>query len=337
MKLGGAASAVRLKRGGPDPDATVRRRSKFPRRVSVLGKVMSIELAPSSTAGAGPSTGQPVNVYTPESQLRSPAKLARSMVRDLAAARHLAWRLFVRDISARYRQSALGVLWAFLPPVVTAVTFITLNRAAVINVGATAVPYPVFVLFGAVFWQLFSESLAAPLKAVEGSKSMLAKINFPREALIISGAGQVLFDFGIRAVILAVFLAVYRIPPTWGLLLLPFAVLALLTLGTVIGLLLTPVGALYSDVSAALPTVTGLWFFLTPVVYPAPTRWPYSLLSQVNPVSPLLNAARDLATRGTIQDPLLFLAESAATVVGLCLMWVLYRMSLPILIERMSA
>ena len=68
----------------------------------------------------------PVVVYTPESQLRRPGVLLRSMWRDLKASRELAWRLFVRDTSARYRQSLLGVLWAFVPPIVTGVVFIVL-------------------------------------------------------------------------------------------------------------------------------------------------------------------------------------------------------------------
>lgn len=277
------------------------------------------------------------NVYTPESQLLSPGRLARSMWRDLKASRSLAWRLMVRDISARYRQSALGILWAFLPPLVTAVTFVILNRAALINIGPTSVPYPVFVLVGAVFWQLFAESLAGPLRMIENSKSMLAKINFPREALIVSGMGQVLFDFGIRTSILLAALLIYRVPLTWGLLAAPIIAMSLLLLGTMLGLLLAPLGALYSDVSTALPIVTGLWFFLTPVVYPAPQSWPYSLLAQVNPVSPLLIASRDMAIHGAMHNLPTFLITFGITLVGLLVMWVLYRVSLPILIERMNA
>ena len=276
-------------------------------------------------------------VYTPESQLRSPVQLVRRMWSDLLAARKLAWRLMVRDISARYRQSVLGVLWAFLPPIVTALTFTILNRAALINVGATPVPYPVYVLFGAIFWQLFTDSLMAPLKVMEGSKSMLAKINFPREALILSAAGQALFDFLIRAVVLAAVFIIFQLPVTPGLLLAPFAIVMLMLLGTMIGLLLVPLGVLYSDVTAALPTVTSLWFFLTPVVYPPPTRWPFSLLATLNPVSPLLTTARDLITQGELSNPVPLLIISVVTLCGLFLMWVLYRVSLPILIERMSA
>lgn len=259
------------------------------------------------------------------------------MWRDLKASRSLAWRLMVRDISARYRQSALGIVWAFLPPLVTAMTFVLLSRAALINVGPTSAPYPVFVLVGAVYWQLFTESLTAPLKMIENSRSMLAKINFPREALILSGMGQVLFDFAIRTSILFAALLIYRVPLTWGLLAAPLIAMSLLILGTMLGLLLAPLGALYSDVSTALPTVTGLWFFLTPVVYPPPQSWPYSLLAQVNPVSPLLIASRDMTIQGYMHNLPTFLIMCGIAFAGLLVMWVLYRVSLPILIERMSA
>ena len=140
----------------------------------------------------------PDAVYTPGSQLRSPSIFIGNMWHDLVASRELAWRLIVRDINARYRQSVFGILWAFLPPLATAGIFIILNRAAVINVSTQDIPYPVFVLFGTLLWQVFVASLSAPLKAVGENRLMLARINFPREALILSGIGQVLFDFAIK-------------------------------------------------------------------------------------------------------------------------------------------
>lgn len=281
----------------------------------------------------------PTFSYTPDSQLRTPVRLILLMWRDLLAARGLAWRLIVRDISARYRQSLLGVFWAFLPPVVTAATFIFLNGAALINVGETGVPYPAFVIVGSVFWQLFADSFNAPLKVVEASKSMLAKVNFPREALILSGLGQVVFDFGIRLLIVAAVLSYYRVAPNRGWLLVPLVLLMLMLLGTMLGMLLTPFGALYSDVSSGMPTLLTLWLFVTPVVYPMPDRWPYSLLINLNPVSPLIVAARELVFEGAVPGPVIapLLVVSGVTVVGVFLMWVLYRVSLPILIERMSA
>ncbi len=72
-------------------------------------------------------------IYTPESKMRSPVRLLVAMWHDLIASRELAWRLFIRDISAQYRQSYLGIFWAFLPPIATGLVFIILQSKKVVN------------------------------------------------------------------------------------------------------------------------------------------------------------------------------------------------------------
>ena len=166
---------------------------------------------------------------------------------------------------------------------------------------------------------------------------MLVRVNFPREAIVLSALGQSLFDLGVRLIILAVVFIIFQIPLTWGLLLAPLAILMLLLFGTMIGILLIPIGALYTDITSALPIVTNIWLFATPVIYPPPQSWPYSLVVDLNPVSPLLVGARDLATRGTLADPLAFAIVSGLTIIGLLVVWVVFRVSLPILVERMGA
>lgn len=276
-------------------------------------------------------------VYTPESQMRSPGSLIGSMWRDLRASRELAWRLFVRDLSAQYRQSLFGVLWAFIPPIVTSIIFIFLQSRNVLNFGETDIPYPAFVLVGTMLWQMFSESINAPLRSVTAAKPLLVKINFPREALIVSAFYLVLFNTLIKVIIIAVVFVMFRLQLTWGLLLAPVAILMLLLLGIFLGLLLTPLGMLYTDVATALPVALQLLFFVTPVVYPPPQTLPFSLIAVLNPISPPLIAARDLITTGTISNPLAFMIVSVLTIIGTFLAWVIYRVAMPIIIERISA
>ncbi len=276
-------------------------------------------------------------VYTPESQLRHPRKLLQSMWQDLLACRELAWRLMVRDISAQYRQSFLGVFWAFLPPIAMALVFIVLNSRKVINIGETNIPYPAFAIFGTVLWQIFVDSLNAPLKAVSASKRILAKVNFPKEAIIMAGMGQALFNLGIKLLILIVVFIIYKLPLGWGTALSLLAILDLVLLGMMFGLLITPIGVLYTDIALGLTVVTGLWFFVTPVVYPPPTSYPFSLLAILNPVSPILVGARDLATEGVLHNPIPFFVVTVLMFVLLLITWVVYRLAIPILVERMSA
>jgi lipopolysaccharide transport system permease protein len=282
-------------------------------------------------------TNSQVTIYTSESQVRSPGKLLRSMWRDLRASRELSWRLFVRDLSAQYRQSFFGILWAFVPPIVTSLIFIFLQSRNIVNFGETDIPYPVYVLVSVVLWQIFSESLNGPLKSVTAAKPMLAKINFPREALIISAFYMALFNILIKMVIILVVLLAFKIPLTWGLLLAPVAILMLCLLGFGMGLVLTPVGMLYTDIGTSIPIFTQLFFFVTPVVYPVPEEFPFSLIAVLNPVSPLLIAARDLITVGTISNPVAFTAMSILTLTLVLFAWVIYHLSLSIIIERMSA
>ena len=88
--------------------------------------------------------------YSAESALRHPGALAAAMWRDLKSSRELAWRLLVRNISAQYRQSIFGYLWAFLPPIATTATFLFLNAQGIMKVGETGIPYPAYVLVGSV-------------------------------------------------------------------------------------------------------------------------------------------------------------------------------------------
>src|ERR1700731_4001947 len=144
----------------------------------------------------------PVTVYTPESPLRHPGRLFVEMFRDLMASRGLAWRLFVRDTSAQYRQSILGYVWAFIPPLVASLPFIFLNSQGVVGIKNTAIPYAAYAMIGTIIWQVFADALASPLKTVTASKTMLARINFPREPILLSAFGRVIFSFWIRLVLL---------------------------------------------------------------------------------------------------------------------------------------
>lgn len=275
--------------------------------------------------------------YGPESLVNSPGRLMKSMWRELVDSQELSRRLFRRDLSAQYRQSLLGVLWAFVPPIVTSAIFIYLQSRNVINLGETDIPYPVYVIVGTLLWQMFSESLNAPLKSVTAAKPLLAKINFPRISLIISAFYLTLFNSGIKLLVLVGVFLIFRMPLTWGLLMSPLAILMLLLLGVALGLFLTPIGMLYTDVATMLPILLSFLFFVTPVVYPPPTTFPLAIVSVVNPISPPLIASRDLITTGTITNVVAFTIVSGLTIIGLVSAWVIYHVALPVIIERMSA
>ncbi len=275
--------------------------------------------------------------YTPDSELRHPVRLIRTMWRDLWASRELARLLMLRDISAHYRQSFLGFAWAFLPPLVMALGFTLAGNAKVINVAATQLPYPAYVVFSMILWQTFVESLNGPVQGVANAKVMLSRINFPREAVVLAKLGEVFFNFGIKLILVFAVFFWYQIPVTRAALLAPFALLSLILLGTFFGLLLAPLGILYQDVTHALTLFTGLWLFLTPVVYPVPSSGTFATIVRANPVTPLLTTTRELATTGVVSDPYRFLAVSVTAIVGLFVTWIAFRLAMPFVIERVSS
>lgn len=278
-----------------------------------------------------------VHVYTPESPLAHPRKLWREMRQDLWTGRELAWRLAVRDISAQYRQSALGVLWALIIPLVNTAVWLFLTSTQMVKVAATSVPYPVFVFSGTLLWSILMDSFNGPLSQLNMNKAMLAKINFPREALILSGIYQTLFNGSIKVGILLLVIPLFGVHPGWGGLLIPVGLLSLVLTGTAAGLAITPVGMLYNDIARGIPLLTQFLMYLSPVVFPLAIHGWTAKLMRLNPLTPLILNARAWFTGQHTQ----LLSEWTLVVGGsaivLVFVWIGFRLSMPILIERMSS
>lgn len=274
-------------------------------------------------------------VYSADPQLSFFGDFFRSLWADLHVSPPVAWRLFARNMQARYRQSWLGYLWLLLPPIATTLTWVYLNAANILNVGQTSVPYPIYVLTGTLLWQVFVDAMNNPLQQLAASRDMMTKARIPHEALLLSGLIEVVFNFCVRLLILIVTLAWFQFPLTWTWLLMPLGVLSLLLLGLAIGLLLTPIGLLYQDVSRALGMAMGFWFFFTPVIYPPPTQWPISLLASLNPVAPLLITTRNWLTLSTPALAPGMIPVVIFAFLLLLLAWIQYRIAKPHLIARL--
>jgi len=274
-------------------------------------------------------------VHSAESQLRSPGSFARSLWSELRVSPPVAWRLFLHSLRAGYRQSWLGYFWLLLPPLATAATWVYLNAAGILRIRPTDVSYPVYVLTGTLLWQVFAESLLSPLQQLSSARNILTKSRTPHEALLLAGLIEVLFNFAVRLVVLLPVLVWFETPWNLSLLLVPIGVLSLSLLGFTLGLLITPVGLLYRDVSRAVSLVVGFWFFLTPVIYPLPVQWPASLLGTLNPVSPLLLTTREWITLGTLPPARGFLPVVAFCLFLLGVGWLQYRLAKPHLVARL--
>jgi lipopolysaccharide transport system permease protein len=276
-------------------------------------------------------------VYTPESSLRNPLLLLAEIGKDFKVGGELAWQLAKRDITSQYRQSLLGVLWAFVLPLMNTLAWIFLNSSGIISITGTSIPYPLYVFTGTMLWAIFAEALTAPLQQTNSAKSMLSKINFPKEALILSGIYQTLFNAGIKVLLMLAGVFLTGIYPDWHVIFFPLVLLSLVLVGTAIGTMLTPVGMLYGDIGRAIPLILQFAMYVAPVLFPFPQSGKAAILFKINPLSYLLMTARDLLTGFTPAYGNVVVIVSIISLLLFIIALIIYKAVMPILIERMSS
>jgi len=207
---------------------------------------------------------------------------------DLWRFRELLYFLAWRDIKVRYKQTALGVVWVILQPVLTMLIF-SLIFGRVAGLPSEDVPYPVFVFAGLVPWQLFAYALTQSSTSLVNDQHLVTKIYFPRLVIPVASVVAGLLDFLISLVVLLGLLLFYRIPLTWRVLTLPVFGFLALAAAIAVGLWLSALNVQYRDVRYALPFLTLFWMYATPIAYsssliPANLQWLYSLNPMVGVV-----------------------------------------------------
>lgn len=217
-------------------------------------------------------------------EISSAGRSLRSDLREIWAYRDLLILLVQRDITIRYKQSAIGIGWAIVQPLVLMTIFsIVFGRFA--RLPSDGFPYPVFTLCALVPWLYFARSLTGTSDSLVGSAHLVTKVYFPRLILPISKTLAGLVDLGVAFGLLVILLAWYRIVPGWGLLLLPvFVGIAMLTALSV-GLWLTALSVKYRDIGVLVPFLTQIWMYASPIAYSVglvPDRWLW--LFSLNPL-----------------------------------------------------
>lgn len=276
-------------------------------------------------------------VYTPDSLLRRPAKLFATMAADLVRARGLAYSLAARDLKAQYRSSLLGYLWAFITPLMTTLVWVFMSSTGVIRIADTGMPYPVFVFTGTMLWQVLVEAVSMPQQQVSGAQSMLVKLNFPRESILLAGLLKVGLNAAIRMAVLIPVVLFFGVLPDARLLLLPLALAALIVVGSAVGLLLVPIGSLYADIGRVIPMAMQVLMYLTPVVYAMPQEGLLATFFRLNPLTPLVLTGRAWLTGSPTPMPEHFLLVAAAGLALLLVGWLLFRLAIAVLVERMGS
>lgn len=276
-------------------------------------------------------------VYGPETKKRTINVLLRDAFQDLRVSRELGWQLAKRDIKAQYRQAYLGLLWIILLPLANSLTWVFLSASRLVSIGPTEIPYPIYVFIGTMLWAVFIEALMCPIVQINNAKAMLTKQIFPREAVLLSGIYQLSINATTRVTLLAILLILTETKLSGAILAFPIALFSLCALGFSVGLILSPVGVLYSDIGKGIALVSQFAMYLAPVVVAYPQQGLAKAIFDWNPVTPSLVVARNSLTgQDVAMLPEMFIILFFTVATGL-LAWLIFRMALPTLVERMSA
>lgn len=210
----------------------------------------------------------------------------------LWAYRELLYFLVWRDVKVRYKQTALGVAWIVLQPLLTTLIF-TVLFGLLLDVPSGDAPYPVFALAGLIPWQYFAGALSRTSASLVGNAHLITKVYFPRLIIPLTGVLSGLIDFAIGFVLLAVMLVVYGIRPSPAVVLLPAFLLLAMATALGFGLWLAALNVRYRDIGYLVPFFTQIWLYATPVAYgsaliPERYRW----LLGLNPMTGVVEGFR---------------------------------------------
>lgn len=213
-------------------------------------------------------------------------------VRELWQARELIGFLAWRDLNVRYRQTAIGVLWAIIQPFFTMVVF-TIVFGHLAGLKSEGVPYPIFAFAALVPWQFFVYCLTQSGNALVSNQNLITKVYFPRLAIPLAVVLAGLVDFGVASVVLGALMVYYGVVPTAAIALLPLFLLLALVTALGIGLLLSATAVRFRDVQYVIPFLIQLWLFATPIAYePGIFPQPWRSLLGLNPMTGVVEGFR---------------------------------------------
>jgi lipopolysaccharide transport system permease protein len=271
------------------------------------------------TGGSAPTVGREAPLATVPVTVIEPASgWVPLRFRELWEHRELLYFLVWRDVKVRYKQTALGVLWAVLQPLFTMVVFsVFFGRLG--GLPSDGVPYPVFAYCALVPWTYFATTLSQASNSLVDHQRLITKVYFPRVLVPSAAVLAGLLDLALALVVLVGMLIYYGVTPTVRVLTVPgFVVLAaLVSLG--VSLWLSALNVRYRDVRYTIPFLIQSWLFITPVAYSAslvPERW--RPLYGLNPMTGVVEGFR-WALLGKAQPPGTMLLVSITTVVGMLL------------------
>jgi lipopolysaccharide transport system permease protein len=231
--------------------------------------------------------------------------------------RDLFYLLVRKQVSVRYRQTVLGILWAVIQPLLAMAIFSQVFGRFV-QLPSGGIPYPLFAYSGLVLWTFFAQAVARASSSLLAEERLVGKVYFPRYIVPLSAVGAAAFDFLVSFALLMVVLLFYRVPIGFSLVYVPPVFLLAALLAAAIGLTFAALSVKFRDVQQVLPFVIQLWMYASPVVYSLEIlSAKRQALFYLNPISGILGVFRFSVLGGQAPDPMLVLFTVA--LVGIAL------------------
>jgi lipopolysaccharide transport system permease protein len=206
--------------------------------------------------------------------------------------RDLLYLIVLREVQGMYRQTALGMSWLFLRPVIS-VLMLSITFGVLVKVPSNGVPYPLFSLAAVLPWGYFSTSVNRSAGSLVNNMSIISKVYFPRIILPLGTVISGLVDLGASFIILFVMLLIYRMPLRIEMLWLPIFVVAALGLSLAVGLWLATVSVKYRDMAFAITFLLQAYMYASPVIYPVSlVPEPYVFIYKLNPMVGVIEGFR---------------------------------------------
>ena len=236
-------------------------------------------------------------------------------LRELWEYRELLYFLTWRDIKIRYKQTALGAVWAIIQPFMTMVVF-SLFFGHLAKIPSDGIPYPIFSFAALVPWTFFANGLQQSANSLVGSANLVKKVYFPRLIIPIATTLSGAVDFVVAFTVLLGMMCYYGLTPTINIVWLPlFFFLALVTsLG--VSLWLAAMNAQFRDIRFAVPFLAQFWMFCTPIAYPSSLLpEPWRTVYGINPMAGVVEGFRwALLGSDTAPGPIIALSSFVALV-----------------------
>lgn len=213
-------------------------------------------------------------------------------LRDVWEYRDLLYFLILREVQGMYRQTALGMSWLFLRPVIS-VLMLSITFGAIVKVPSNGVPYPLFSLAAILPWGYFSTSVNRSAGSLVNNMSIISKVYFPRIILPLANVIAGLVDLGASFIVLFVMLLIYRMPLRIEMLWLPVFIVVALGLSLAAGLWLSTVSVKYRDVAFAITFLLQAYMYASPVIYPVSlVPAPFVFIYKLNPMVGVIEGFR---------------------------------------------